>query len=212
MCFELYQMLTNTARGTPTKKYGQRRKTVIYAMLSVLGPKEGNTNIEPKTHPTSPAMVYKALRLFQPYKPWCAGELSTLVDFQIYLCFFRNQRSSIYPPYAPYMNADVRGDPSTLHIPPNATRPTHVPACFAAAARSSVFVGQIEPTSIPDTADALPHVAMVQIGIHVSYVCISAEACRQIRVLLVWRGVGCEEWRGSPNHAIRAQGGTMDGL
>ena len=47
---------------------------------------------------------------------------------------------------------------STLHIPDNATRATHVSACFAAAAQSSLFVGQIEPTSISDAADALPPV------------------------------------------------------
>ena len=59
----------------------------------------------------------------------------------------------------------------------------------------------LEParTSISDAADALPSVAMVQIGIRMSYLCISAEMCRQIRVLsLVWRGVGCGGWRGSP--------------
>ena len=32
--------------------------------------------------------------------------------------------------------------------------------------------------------------AMVQIGIGMWYVCISAEVCRQARVLLAWRGVG----------------------
>ena len=38
---------------------------------------------------------------------------------------------------------------------------------------------------------------MVQIGIHVSYVCTSkylGGGVWQIRVLLVWRGLGCEEW------------------
>ena len=82
---------------------------------------------------------------------------------------------------------------SILYIPENATRVTHVSACRAAAARSSCFVGKIEPTSISDAADALPPVAVVQISIHVSYVWISAEACRQIRVLLIWRGLEFEE-------------------
>ena len=78
--------------------------------------------------------------------------------------------------------------PSTLYIPYNATPETHVSACFAAAARSSCIVGQDRAYLDFDAADALPPVAMVQLGIHVSYVCISVEVCRQIRVLLVWRG------------------------
>ena len=55
---------------------------------------------------------------------------------------------------------------------------------------------RIEPinTSISDDADALQSLAMVQISIRMSNLCISAEVCRQIRVLLVWRGVGCGVW------------------
>ena len=79
--------------------------------------------------------------------------------------------------------------PSTLHIPDNALSPaTHACACFAAAARSSCIVGQVEPTSISDAADALPPVAMVQIGIHVSYVsrprCVGRYECCSYSV--VW--------------------------
>ena len=49
--------------------------------------------------------------------------------------------------------------------------------------------------------------AMVQIGIRMSYLCISAEVCRQIRVLwLVWRGVGCGGWRGSPRTSVFSYG------
>ena len=77
------------------------------------------------------------------------------------------------------------GTPSTLHIPYNATPATHVSACFAAAAQSSCIVGQIEPISSSDAAHALPPVAMVQLGIHVSYVYISAEVLKQMRVLRV---------------------------
>ena len=88
--------------------------------------------------------------------------------------------------------------PSTLHIPYNGTPAPHESACFAAAARSSCIAGQIEPTSISDAADALPPMCMVQIGMHVSYACISAEVCKQIRMLLVCRGSVCGEWRGSP--------------
>ena len=41
---------------------------------------------------------------------------------------------------------------------------------------------------------------MVHIDIRISYLstCISAEVYRQIRVLLVRRGVGCGGWRGLP--------------
>ena len=39
-------------------------------------------------------------------------------------------------------------------------------------------------------ADALPSVTIVHVGIRMSYLCISAEVCRQIRVLLVWRRMG----------------------
>ena len=89
---------------------------------------------------------------------------------------------------------------STLDFPRHATPAAHVPAYFAAAARSSsCIVRLIKPSSISDAADALPSVAMVQIGIHTSYLCISAEVCMQIRVLLpVWRRVRCAGWRGSP--------------
>ena len=75
--------------------------------------------------------------------------------------------------------------PSILHIPYNATPATNVSASFAAAARSCCIVGEIEPTSISEATEALPPVAIVQLGIHVSYVCIWAEVCRQIRLLLV---------------------------
>ena len=60
---------------------------------------------------------------------------------------------------------------------------------------------RIEPinTSISDDADALQSLAMVQISIRMSNLCISAEVCRQMRVLLlVWRGLGCAGWTGSP--------------
>ena len=73
--------------------------------------------------------------------------------------------------------------PSTLHIPHCTTPITHVSACFAAAARRLCIVGQIEPTPISHAADALPSMALVQIGIYMPYLCISAEV--QIRVLLV---------------------------
>ena len=82
--------------------------------------------------------------------------------------------------------------PSTLHILYNATPATHVSAFFAAAARSSCIVGQIEATSISDASYELPPIAMVQLVTHVSYVRISAEVCKQLRdsVLLVWRSTG----------------------
>ena len=106
---------------------------------------------------------------------------------------------------------------STLDFPRHATPAAHVPAYFAAAARSSsCIVRLIKPSSISDAADALPSVAMVQIGIHTSYLCISAEVCRQIRVLLlVWRRVRCAGWRGSPltsAFSYGGQSGTMEGL
>ena len=50
------------------------------------------------------------------------------------------------------------------------------------------MVGQIDPTSISDGADTMSPVAMVQLCIHVSHLYILAEVCRQMRVLLVWRG------------------------
>ena len=45
----------------------------------------------------------------------------------------------------------------------------------------------------------------VSIRIGKSYVYISAEVCKQIPVLLVWRGVGYGGWRGLPlrRHSYR---------
>ena len=48
---------------------------------------------------------------------------------------------------------------------------------------------------------------MVKIGVRMSYVCISADLCGQTRVLIVWRGVGCERWRGSPRTSALVRGG-----
>ena len=131
--------------------------------------------------------------------------------------FLANQRSSIAPSYAPIRMPTCGETSSTLDFPRHATPAAHVPAYCAAAARSSSCVVRvIKPSSISDAADALPSVAMVQIGIHTSYLCISAEVCRQIRVLLlVWRRVRCAGWRGSPltsAFSYGGQSGTMEGL
>ena len=48
---------------------------------------------------------------------------------------------------------------------------------------------------------------MVKIGVRMSYVRISADVCRHIRVLLVWRGMGCEGWRGPPRTSALVRGG-----
>ena len=50
--------------------------------------------------------------------------------------------------------------PSNLHAQHHAARATHEYACFAAVARGSCVAGLMEPTSIPDAADALPSVTM----------------------------------------------------
>ena len=63
----------------------------------------------------SPASGVKRIVPVLPDKPRSVRGLPTLLDFQPYLFFFSNQRSSILPPYAPYMNADLRRDP--LHPP-----------------------------------------------------------------------------------------------
>ena len=68
---------------------------------------------------------------------------------------------------------------------------------------------RIEPinTSISDDADALQSLAMVQISIRMSNLCISAEVCRQIRVLLVWHGVGCGRVEGVSPYIGTRMGG-----
>ena len=49
----------------------------------------------------------------------------------------------------------------------------------------------------------------MQIGTRMSYACITADVCRQIRVVLVRRGVGCGGWRGSPRTSAIVWGAYM---
>ena len=63
--------------------------------------------------------------------------------------------------------------PSTIHTPHHATRPaTHVYICLLRGGRAKLLHCriEIEATSISDADEALPSVAMVQIGIRLSYV------------------------------------------
>ena len=104
-------------------------------------------------------------------------------------------------PYIHPSNADVRRGP--LHPPHPTTRHTsnNTCICLLRGPRAKLLHRKM------DAADALPLVAMVKIALHKSYLCISAEVCRQILVLLVWRGVGCGGWKGiSPYAGIRMGG------
>ena len=85
MCFELYQKSTHTGKGMSTKNKNSHHEPCRWS----------------KTH----------CDCFSRIKPRCTRELSTLLDVQLYLCFFFNQRFSVRPPYAPYMHVNARRDP-----------------------------------------------------------------------------------------------------
>ena len=142
--------------GHPRVKYRGIYKTICtnsYIHLVVrLGPKTGNTKSSKNT-PHEPCH-------WSETHSTCFTRISPRASTSCLRCLASNciffYQTAVFhtSPFVPYMNADVR-TPSTLHIPYNATPGTHVSACFAAAARSSCIVGQIEPTSVSDAADAL---------------------------------------------------------
>ena len=119
--------------------------------------------------------------------------------------FLANQRSPVAPPYARCTNtAMVWGNLNPPHPTPLHTRDQqhmYVSACFAAARAKLLHRGIDRPYldfGCSRRTAVCGHLRK-SVSVLVSYLCILAEVYRQIRMLLlVWRGVGCGGWRGSP--------------
>ena len=121
------------------KKKGQGPKTGIPVRL---GPKTGTYQNQVKNATHEPCHWPKAhCTCFWPDKAQVHPSCLLCLTFNCFLSFFsQSKRPSVFPPYAPHTNADVRGDP--LHPPHPTPRHTSyiricLSACFAAAARSS---------------------------------------------------------------------------
>ena len=85
---------------------------------STWGQKHVHCKIKSKAHSTSPATGPKRIAsVFRRIKPRHARVC--LHCLTVFCRFLVNQRSSMVPPYAPQLNADVRGDPLTY--PPHPT-------------------------------------------------------------------------------------------
>ena len=101
------------------------------------------------------------------------------LTFNCFCRFAANQRSSIVPPYAPYTNDGARGDP--IH-PPQPTRrhTSNTRICLLRGGRTNFLRRSIDRAYLDFGSDRhLPSVAMEQNGICMSYLCITAEVCRQ---------------------------------
>ena len=102
-----------------------------------LGPKTGNVlkSSQKCTHEPRHWSITRCL--FYQDKVQAHPRLPTLLDLQLFL--FRSQSEILHSStlYAPYTNADARGDPLRVHNPHHATKATHVSACLAAAAQIS---------------------------------------------------------------------------
>ena len=130
--------------------------------------------------------------------------MSALLDFKLILVvLLANQRPSIVSPYAPETNVDVRGNPSTLHTPHHVIGVTHVSAyCLYTSAEIHTYDYeyryQFAPWPQMAVVCRIQNRGMLDLCYDAGSSCGRREAGRNVRVLLVWRGVGCGGWRGSP--------------
>ena len=129
----LYNTITETDRIPQTKR-GQWQKTGTPGPFGAK--KQVRTKIKSKTHPRTLPLVDNVCisRRKRRHVRVCL----LCLTFNCFLSF-RSQSEILHSStlYAPYTNADARGDPLHLHNPRHATQATHVSACFAAAARIS---------------------------------------------------------------------------
>ena len=196
--------------GTEVKKKKGSGQKQVY--LVRLGPKTGTFYNQVKSAPYEPWHRSKAhCTCLWPDEAQVHPTLSTLLEFQLFFCrFLAYQRPSIVPPYASYLPYECR----PLHSPhPTPRHASNTRICLHTSAEIHTY--QVRHTGanlhhghrrqcVSDSAaseievDSIYSILLVRCRSFVQ-----PPRSRQIRVLLVCRGVGCGEWRVSPYVGIR---------
>ena len=158
---------------------GQRPKTGTHSTLGAKNRYKLKSN--KKRTPLALPLVDNALLPFSQDKAQAHPSLSALLDFQLLIFLSFCSRSEILhsSTLCPYTNVDARGDP--FHPPqPTPRHTSNARTCLVRGSRKNFLSRSIDRAYLDFRCGRrLPSVAMVQLGIRMPYLCISAEACRQ---------------------------------